>query len=303
LTWGDDTRLTGNPHQYYSGFPCIALSGSFVHIAWEDTRYDGSGEIYYKRSADGGLTWEADTPLTDNPADQWDPCLSVSDSTVHVVWFDNRNGSNNHEIYYKRSTDGGLTWEPDTRLTSNSSESEFPTIAASGQAVHVAWHDNRYINYEIFYKRSTDGGVNWGEDTRLTNAFSDSQSAFLALSDSVVHVMWNDKRDGNWEIYYKNNPTGNPVIVSANDLLKDPGKQISIWPNPASNIVNITFGNSSVEKIILSIRDILGKQVLSELILGREVNIDVSNLQNGLYFIGISASANKAGIRKLIILK
>ena len=73
------------------------------------------------------------------------------------------------EIYYKRSTDAGVNWGTDTRLTNNTADSWYPSVAVSGSVVHVVWDDNRDGNSEIYYKRSTDAGVNWGADTRLTN--------------------------------------------------------------------------------------------------------------------------------------
>ena len=75
--------------------------------------------------------------------------------------------------------------------------------------MHVVWYDNRDGNNEIYYKRSTDAGINWGADTRLTNNTAYSEYPSVAVSGSVVHVVWNDYRDGNSEIYYKRNPTGN----------------------------------------------------------------------------------------------
>ncbi len=50
---------------------------------------------------------------------------------------------------------------------------------------------------EIYYKRSTDAGVSWGADTRLTNNTADSEYPSVAVSGSVVHVVWHDDRDGN----------------------------------------------------------------------------------------------------------
>ena len=48
-------------------------------------------------------------------------------ATIHVVWHDDRDG--NTEIYYKRSTDNGTTWGADTRLTTDISWSERPSVA------------------------------------------------------------------------------------------------------------------------------------------------------------------------------
>jgi hypothetical protein len=69
--------------------------------------------------------------------------------------------------------------------------------------VHVVWSDARDADYEIYYKRSTDGGISWGGDTRLTNAPSTSEIPSITVSGSVVHVVWFDLRDLNYEIYSK----------------------------------------------------------------------------------------------------
>jgi hypothetical protein len=122
------------------------------------------------------------------------PSLAVSSPTVHVVWHDYRDG--NWEIYYKRSPNGGISWETDTRMTDAIGDSDYPSVAVSGSVVHVVWYDSRDGNYEIYYKRSTDGGINWEADTRLTNYDGESDHPSVAVSGSVVHVVWRDKRDG-----------------------------------------------------------------------------------------------------------
>ncbi len=73
------------------------------------------------------------------------------------------------KFYYKRSSDGGISWGADTRLTNNSFTSWFPSVSVNGSNVHVVWFDDRDGNYEIYYKKSTDGGTSWGNDIRLTN--------------------------------------------------------------------------------------------------------------------------------------
>ena len=223
-SWGADTRLTNN--STISQYPSVSVSGQVVHLVWEDRR-DGNPEIYYKRSTDGGSSWGADTRLTNNSAASLFPSVSVSGEVVHVVWNDERHG--NYEIYYKRSTDGGTSWGADTRLTNDPYSSEFPSVAVSGSAVHVVWHDSRDGSTEIYYKRSTDGGVNWGADTRLTNNSAFSGYSSVAVSGSAVHVVWYDFRDGNNEIYYKRDPTGNMSTLPVLDL-----RLAGTWRNNAA---------------------------------------------------------------------
>jgi len=208
-SWGADERLTNSTAAFATSFrTSVSVSGMVVHVVWHDLR-DGNIEIYYKRSPDGGVSWGGDTRLTSFTGQSVNPSVTVSGSVVHVVWREQRDG--NMEIYYKQSSDGGLNWGADTRLTNNTANSQFPSVAVSGSVVHVVWWDFRNGNDEIYYKRSTDGGVSWETDTRLTSNSAESQYPSVAVSGSVVHVVWNDDRDGNWEIYYKRNPTGNPA--------------------------------------------------------------------------------------------
>jgi hypothetical protein len=105
--WQEDVRLTNNPassQTSYNNAWCVAADGDFVHTVWYDYR-DGNFEIYYKRSTDGGESWQADTRLTSDTAVSCNPTISVSGMVVHVVWNDLRDGYS--EIYYKHSTDEG----------------------------------------------------------------------------------------------------------------------------------------------------------------------------------------------------
>ncbi len=139
--------------------------------------------------------WLPDVRLTNAPSYSQSSSVSASGTAVHVVWMDWRDG--NAEIYYKRSTDGGLNWGTDIRLTYNSAWSGEAVILVSGSTVHVVWSDDRDGNIEIYYKCSTDGGLSWGTDIRLTNNSASSRDAVILVSGSTVHVVWDDERDGN----------------------------------------------------------------------------------------------------------
>ncbi|MBK8550021.1 MAG: hypothetical protein IPL53_02760 [Ignavibacteria bacterium] len=234
VSWGADIRLTNNTGD--SQYPSVSVSGSVVHVAWQDRR-DGNFEIYYKRSTDGGVSWGTDTRLTNGVYDSWHPSVTLAGSDVHIAWQDRRDVDD--EIYYKRSTDEGVSWGADVRLTNNAAVSAIPSVSVSGLFVHVAWDDTRDGNAEIYYKRSTDGGVSWGADTRLTNNSASSTSACVAVLDSVVHVTWQDRRD-EWEIYYKRSSDGG---VSW-------GPDIRLTSNPASSwYPNVAVSGSVVHLV------------------------------------------------------
>lgn len=79
--------------------------------------------------------------------------------------------------------------------------------------------------------------------------------------------------------------------LSAQDFTFD--KNISLFPNPATNSINV---NSSQEIISLTIVDQLGKVVLTK---NKTTNLDVSELQSGIYFVKILTNEG-SGVKKFI---
>jgi hypothetical protein len=118
---------------------------------------------------------------------------------------DQRDG--NWKIRHNRSTDGGGSWAGDNPLTTSGSGSSNPTVAVSGDTVHVVWDDGRDCGFEVYYNRSFDKGQSWFGDTRLTYNYdgggcSEALYPEVEAIGSRVHVVWEDNRDGNWEIYH-----------------------------------------------------------------------------------------------------
>jgi hypothetical protein len=276
-----------------------------VHVVWLDNR-DGNNKIYYKRSIDGGLNWGIDTRLTNNTADIWYPTVEVSGQVVHVIWMDSRDG--NMEIYYKRSPDNGDSWGTDTRQTNDPGPSMFPSFVVAGLVIHIVWMDDRDGNKEIYYKRSTDGGMNWGTNTRLTYSAGGSWYPTVAISDSIVHVVWHDTRDGNDEIYYKRDPTGNPIgIKIISSKVPVDFMLYQNYPNPFNPVTKMKFSISSNSFIKLVVYDALGREaetlVNEELKPGTyEAEWDGTNYPCGIYFYTLYRGDYKV-TKRMILLK
>ena len=149
ITW-TSKRLTYNSGD--SKYPAITTdSNNHVHVIWEDYTY-GDPRIYHKRSTDGGGTW-ATKRLTWNSGWNWQSAIAGDSSNhIHVVW--TNWVPNLHEIYYKRSTNGGASWGSAQRLTWNSGDSQYSDIAVgSNNNIHVVWYDGTPTVYEIYYKK------------------------------------------------------------------------------------------------------------------------------------------------------
>ncbi|MEO8759877.1 MAG: T9SS type A sorting domain-containing protein [Bacteroidia bacterium] len=67
--------------------------------------------------------------------------------------------------------------------------------------------------------------------------------------------------------------------------------QISIYPNPASTVLQITYSNERL--IEVSVVDVLGKEVLQS----KQTTLDVSNLNSGVYFMHVKTNAGNYTIK------
>ena len=77
---------------------------------------------------------------------------------------------------------------------------------------------------------------------------------------------------------------------------------ITIYPNPAHNLVQINLQNTSETLSSIRIYDVLGKNINSlENIATSQVSMDVSNLSTGVYLVEITSEHNLKQIKKLII--
>jgi len=202
-TWTANKNLTNNAGS--SRYPSIAVDGTNIYVVWTDDT-PGNGEIYFKKSVDGGATWKANKRLTWTAGDSEAPAVAVDGQTIYVVWDDDTPGNN--EIYFKKSVDGGATWKANKRLTNNAGGSYAPAIAVDGSNIYVVWFDSTSENPEIYFKKSVDGGATWTIDERLTNKAGVSEAPSITVAGSNIYVVWEDSTSGNWEIYFKNSDDG-----------------------------------------------------------------------------------------------
>jgi serine protease len=205
LTWS-----SGNSIQ-----PKIAVSGSNIHVVWQE-EISGKYEIFYKRSTDDGRSWITKR-LTYSEGNSLFPTVAVSTSDIHVVWQQDIGGD--YEIFYKKSSDNGENWSSATRLTWSENGSWYPALVASGSNLHIVWSESLTRgNKEIYYKRSLTSGTSWGDTRRLTWMDGDSDRPSVALSGANVFLVWQDNYPGKNEIYFKRSPDNGVSWTSAQRL-------------------------------------------------------------------------------------
>lgn len=202
VTYGTNLLLTAINKTDWQNNPTIDVDSSgAVHVAWEDDR-DGNWSVYYANSLDG---FSSNTKVSEDtlPGNQWSAALRVGETgTIHVAW---EGGS---DIYYARSTDGGLSFGSSIMINDdggNASQGKASIAVEAGGIVHVAWEDTRNGDSDIYYARSTDDGVSFGPNVRINDdSTAEGQGTpSIAVEDGeFVHIAWADARDGGWDIYY-----------------------------------------------------------------------------------------------------
>lgn len=208
--WSELKRLTWNSSS--SRRPVVAVdSNQIIHVIWYDNS-SGNTEIYHKRSTDEGVTWSALHRLTwtSDPSFELDMTIDSADR-IHIVWYDGPYSSSS--LFHKKSTNGGLNWTGPTRIMWTSPSAAGTSIAAdSSNNLHVLYTDNHTGTDEIYYKKSTNGGLNWSAPKQLTwnspgqnfnpNIIVDNSGGLHAAWDGPV--FFSELPGYTHEIFYKN---------------------------------------------------------------------------------------------------
>jgi len=202
-----------------------------IYVCW--TRFDPAGsELRVSRSTDGGATYTDEQVLSPAGTAPFGCSIVVgSDGGVNVSWAD-RTGTTQDDIRFARSTDAGVTYSaPISAATGNRHPgtdsivacggSNRPTLTGDIRMLHQSWlavddtggayDGNLYLvwasdpaglpdNSDVFFSRSTDGGLTWSAPLQLGieagPQFTDQFEPFVAVGGTgTVSVAWYDRRN------------------------------------------------------------------------------------------------------------
>lgn len=182
------------------------------------------------------VSWSDETRLTTYAS--WDVGPSITqmqDGTVWVVWQREYGDwpSTNWDLCYKTSSDYGVSWSIDTRLTTDPSHDTAPSVCqAAGGTLFVAWASDRTGNYDIFYKTSSDGGASWSGEFRVTyDPNNDVVPDIIEDKNGIIWVVWSRKMaNGYYDVFWKTSSDGGVLWSDEEQLTTDPDhdKQPSI---------------------------------------------------------------------------
>jgi hypothetical protein len=142
------------------------------YVAFADSRNrSGQLDVFVARSTDDGATWGTPVKVNDTPTNdttlQFYPGLAVDPlDRVHVTWHDTRAGGNVIGQYYAYSTDRGLTFSPNYRVSDTSTLTgtfigDYNACAADSNYVYALWCDTRRgsSNPDAMFSRAAHIGV------------------------------------------------------------------------------------------------------------------------------------------------
>jgi hypothetical protein len=172
---------------------------------------DGSGSY----DPDGQVNIGTNIRVNDASGSQWQtpPSIGVdSGGKVHVSWEDSRSGD--VDIYASHLPDNGTSFATNVRANDDvipARQSRPDLVTEPGGKVHAVWEDERNSNWDIFYANSTDGGLTFSPNVRITNeqpGKGQNNPSLAVDSLGIVHVVWEDNRNGNWSVFYANSQDG-----------------------------------------------------------------------------------------------
>ena len=202
LTFGSPIRISNN--NYMSTIPSVATSGTYVYVAWHDhTPVSGSGgwpEIWLRVSSNGGASFGSPIRITTNTGRSAYPSVAASGTYVYVAWQDDTPvpGSGvQPEIWLRVSSNNGASFGSAIRISTNTGQSMYPSVAASGTCVYVAWEDDTIVTGsgalpEVWLRVSSNNGASFGSAIRISTNTGQSRYPSVAASGTYVYVAWND---------------------------------------------------------------------------------------------------------------
>jgi len=248
-TWSDPVSLPGSGFNGQGMWPAVAPNGD-VYFALLNRSFTIGGfqDQWIYKSIDGGTSW---TQMTDIATAQLRPENVASTMScfrqalngdirnlsspqiavhpdrqasvgyvIHAVYPYDSDGAGPDEsnVFYRRSTDGALTWSPEMQLNDDVTTTDqwYPAIAVNERGVVVvSWYDRRLdpannLIFDRFAVVSKDGGLNFGPNIRISDVsspVSQNNPHFdglarcyhgdydqVAIDNGDAHIIWSDDR-------------------------------------------------------------------------------------------------------------
>jgi hypothetical protein len=175
-----------------------------IAVAYQWRRHDPRIKyVRVARSNDGGQTWITPTTPIDAAGKGFTPKVAWGKGqTLVVAWMDERRSDKAWDIYARRSPDGGVTWEPEQKLSRFARQTPAdlaarPEMISDGQGrFWVVWIGLVNARSRLYLNRSSDDGRTWTDPVAVSG---ESESVFgqrLLRQGERILLVWQDARTG-----------------------------------------------------------------------------------------------------------
>lgn len=312
--------------------PAVGPMGE-IFVAWA-----GPVGLVFDKSTDQGETWlEEDVFITDIPGG-WDydipgisrcnglPITTVDTSggayhgTIYVNWSDQRNGSDDTDVWLVKSTDAGETWSDPVRVNDDPpGKQQFFTWMTVDQVtghLHFVFYDRRNYpdnNTDVYMAVSKDGGETFQNYKVSEEPFVPTSGVFfgdynnVTAHNDVIRPIWTRLHNGNlsvWTAIVNSFSTGLPE-ASRDNL---PFTLQQNFPNPFTETTHFAFKLKETSLISLKVVDMMGRNVAT--IINRQkrnpgvyfehFQASQHHMKPGVYYFSLTGN-NVNQVRKMII--
>jgi hypothetical protein len=263
--------------------PAVGPDGE-VYVAWS-----GPEGIVFDRSLDGGDTWlENDIFISDQPGG-WDydipgiqrcnglpiTCCDLSYSpyrgTIYVNWTDQRNGTDDTDVWISKSIDGGDTWSEPIRVNDDPPAKQqflsWMTIDGANGNIYIVFYDRRNYNdrnTDVYIAYSTDGGETFENVLISESPFYPSSNVFfgdytnITAYNGQVRPIWTRLQNGQLSVW--------TAIMDINVGIHEVAEAMPFtleqnYPNPFRETTNFAYKLHDQAHITLAVYDMYGRRV------------------------------------------
>lgn len=299
-TWSTPVLVSSNDG-FSSLFPRAQFDAAFgdtLAIAWRDTIgiFAQKWDIMVSISTNGGQTWGTPIDVVSGADLDSDPDIIMDElNRIHLIHHkypvsDPFDGAN---VQYAYSDNLGVSWTPLafqqlSDLGARSHLAEGNRYDAVNNVLWMVWKDERDFNNgiggaDMVISYSLDRGDTWSTPEFVTDWDSLSigfkAGALFPNGDFGVNYEVTDDVTGLLQVYFKKRTIPNTGI----EAIENKTQFLSLYPNPASVILNIEFMNGKEKE--LTITNALGEIELNLNTIGKYANINISSLTAGIYFL------------------
>jgi hypothetical protein len=186
-------------------YPQAIFDGNNYFVVWTDIR-NGNDDIYGARVSSSGIVLDPEGIPISTANDEQSGAQVFFDGTNYLVlWEDSRNGGyDSVDIYGARVNTSGVVLDTaGIPISTAYNRQVSPQVAFDGTNYLLVWDDERTgIYYDIYGARITTAGVVLDPTgIPISIANNDQYNTHVVFGDNKYFVVWQDFRNGNYDIY------------------------------------------------------------------------------------------------------